>query len=351
MGYRPITIRFAIAALFSLLLNGCGTSRASNKPSIEFTKLPPAGEGSPEKVDVIEGRVIGAGPGQRIVIFARSGLWWVQPLIDKPFTTIRTDTTWTTTTHPGSAYAALLVGPGYKPPRTLDALPDSGGPVLAVASVEGSTLKRPKLKTLQFSGYEWEIRQAVGNPGGSRNVYDPANAWTDREGFLHLRIAGQPSHWTSAAVNLTRSLGYGSYRFTVRDISQFEPATALSMSTWDDAGPPREMNIEISRWGEPTNKNAQYVIQPYHVPANTVRFTAPPGTLTLNLRWEPGRASFKTVGGWGTESGAVAEHVFTSGVPSPGSETIHINFYVFNNKRFPLKHAAEVIVEKFEYLP
>ena len=50
------------------------------------------------------------------------------------------------------------------------------------------------------------------------------------------------------------------------------------MFTWDDLGIEqnhREMGIEISRWGDAANKNAQYVIQPYYVAANVVRFTAP----------------------------------------------------------------------------
>jgi hypothetical protein len=52
-----------------------------------------------------------------------------------------------------------------------------------------------------------------------------------------------------------------------------------------------------------------------------------------------------------TKSGIVAAHVFTSGIPSPGSETLHINLYVFDNKRSPLQHEVEVIIEKFQYLP
>ena len=57
------------------------------------------------------------------------------------------------------------------------------------------------------------------------------------------------------------------------------------------------MDIEISRWGEPADKNAQYVIQPYVVPANTVRFTAPEGTLTYWMDWQAGPGSFKTIRG------------------------------------------------------
>jgi hypothetical protein len=206
---------------------------------------------------------------------------------------------------------------------------------------------------LRFSGYDWDIRQITNDPGGSRNYYDPANAWTDRNGFLHLRISRRQDRWMSAEVKLSRSLGYGAYRFVVRDVSRLEPAAVLNFSTWDDFSPPRQMAIEISRWGEPQDKNAQFVIQPYVVPANTFRFNAPPSTLTYSLRWEPGRATFKTVPDSAVNfaSKAVAEHTFTSGVPSSGRERMHINLYVFANKRNPLQHDTEVVIEKFEFLP
>ncbi len=346
-------ICWGIIILAGLLLGGCGSTRPTVETSVVFTRLPPAGEGSSERLDPIEGRVSGARPGQRVVVFAHSGVWWIQPLADHFLTEIRADSTWKTATHPGSEYAALVVDASWRPPPTLDALPErgGGGPVAAMVVAEGSKLASPRLRTLQFSGYEWRLRQVPGNAGGSIVSYDPANAWTDRDGFLHLRIAGQPNHWTCAEANLTRSLGYGSYRFVVRDISHLEPADALAFSTWDGSAPTREMNIEISKWGEPTSKNAQFVIQPYYIPANTVRFVVGEGTTTFNLRWEPGRASFKNWRGSHEDSGLVAGHVFTSGVPLPGDETIRINFYVFYNKRHPLQRGAEVIIEKFEYLP
>ena len=80
----------------------------------------------------------------------------------------------------------------------------------------------------------------------------------------------------AAEVSLTRSLGYGTYVFVVRDVSLFEPARGLRASS---RGMPiagaqnhREMGIEISQWGDPANKNAQYVVQPYYMPANVARF-------------------------------------------------------------------------------
>ena len=121
------------------------------------------------------------------------------------------------------------------------------------------------------------------------------------------------------------------------------------MFTWDELGPSREMDIEISRWGEPQEKNAQYVIQPYVVPANTVRFNVPPGPLTYWMDWQPGRMSFRTIGRSGKS--LVAEHLFTSGIPTAGNERIHMNLWAYANKRNPPQHESEVVIEKFEFLP
>jgi len=86
------------------------------------------------------------------------------------------------------------------------------------------------------------------------------------------------------------------------------------------------------------------------VPANVSRFQAPAGTLTHTLRWEVGRASFRTIRGAGSSGAHVAEHAFTSGVPLPGNETIRINLYLFGNPPLTLPH-TEVVIESFEYLP
>src|SRR5262245_37504401 len=94
-------------ALLCLLVIGCHGEQSQAGAEIEFTQLPPAGEGTPNVSHPIAGTVKGARRGQRIVLFARSGLWWVQPLANNPFTEIQKDATWKSTTHPGTAYAAL----------------------------------------------------------------------------------------------------------------------------------------------------------------------------------------------------------------------------------------------------
>lgn len=136
-GFNQACLKKTLLAGLCVLLAVCGARSNNGAPSIEFTRIPLAGEGGPDKQDSIEGRVMGARPGQQIVLYARWGPWYVQPLADQPFTKIEPDSSWRNSTHFGTEYAALLVEPGYHPPATLDALPNGGGGVIAVAITKG----------------------------------------------------------------------------------------------------------------------------------------------------------------------------------------------------------------------
>jgi hypothetical protein len=335
-----------------LLASGCRSPRPQTA-SIEFTRLPPTGQGDSDILHVIEGRVKGARLGQKVVIFARSGVWWVQPLASQPFTPIQRDSTWKTSSHPGSAYAALLVDASYRPPTTVSVLPAKGGAVSAVMTAGGPDLDQALSKTLDFSGYRWKVGRTHKTPGGTPNDYDAANAWVDPDGYLHLRIQKTATGWKSAEIWLAHSLAYGSYRFLVRDISHLEPTVVLAIISLEVSAPNREMSIEISRWGESTGKNTQFVVQPYYVPANVVRFLSPPGRLMYSFDWSPGRLIFRTerVASRGSEARTIAAHTFSSGVAEPAGEEIHLNLYNFDDRRTHLRSGVEVIIEKFEYLP
>ena len=351
-------LQVAVLMAGSMFMSGCQSQKAVATPVVEFTTIPPAAQGGRERVDRIAGRVSGARPGQQIVVYARSGPWWVQPWPDKPFIPIQGDSTWSTSTHLGFEYAALLVDAGYHPPPTLDTAPVQGGSIFAVTIVQGTgTVQLAPTKPLKFSGYDWHVRTIASDRGGMNNLYDPDNAWTDTSGALHLRIKKRAGRWSCSEVVLNRSLGYGTYIAVVRDTSHLEPAAVLSLTTFDDWGGEqhfREMDIEMSRWGDKDSKtNAQYGIQPFYIPGNLSPFIAPAGTLTHVMHWESGRASFKTYRGASIQPGAplVADHVFTSQVPDPGKETFQLLFYVVQSEKSPMQKDDEVVIEKFEYLP
>lgn len=344
----------AVAAT-CLVEAGC-RSALHRTPEIRITRVPDASQGGPEKLAYIEGTVANAKAGQHVVLYAHSGVWWVQPFADRTTTNIQPDGSWKNSTHLGTDYAALLVDSDYAAPAKMAELPSIGTGVIAIGSAAGQPVAPVTAKTLQFSGYQWTARSIDSDRGGEPNAYDPANAWTDQRGFLHLRTAQREGRWTCAEVSLTRSLGYGTYRFVVQSLAHLPPSTVVGLLTYDDDGSEafaNEIDVELSRWGDPKRKSAQYVIQPYYVPENVFRFEPPAGTMTHSFRWEPGSVVFQSA--VGVASGAIsrpaAEHTFSSGVPVPAKETVRINIYDFHHSQHPSQPPAEVVIEKFEYLP
>lgn len=107
---------------------------------IEITSIPPyEPQGGSDTRAAITGKVGGTlAPGYSVVLYARaSDVWYVQPIAYASHP-IHPDNTWTSWTHTGSSYAALLVRPGFEPAPRLDVLPKVGGYVLARTVMEGT---------------------------------------------------------------------------------------------------------------------------------------------------------------------------------------------------------------------
>jgi hypothetical protein len=118
-------------------------ARAASDPAprveIEITSIPPyEPEGGPETRADIGGKVTGEiAPDCKVVVYARADAWYIQPAAYAEHA-IGADGTWSTWTHTGSSYAALVVRPGFDPFLRLDVLPRVDDYVLARAIVEGA---------------------------------------------------------------------------------------------------------------------------------------------------------------------------------------------------------------------
>jgi signal transduction histidine kinase len=125
-------------SIVCLLFFGCSLFQKTGEPAIEFSIIPAAETGGTMRLEIIEGRVFNARPGQQIVLYAKSGNWYIQPFTDQPFTKIDADARWQNTTHLGTEYAALLVDPDYLPPSETSVLPERGEKIAALAIVNGT---------------------------------------------------------------------------------------------------------------------------------------------------------------------------------------------------------------------
>ena len=77
-------------------------------------------------------------PEHKVVLYAWAyNAWHLQPTVNAVHD-IRPDNTWTSWTHTGTSYAALVVRPEFGAFVRLDMLPQVGGCVLARTVVEGT---------------------------------------------------------------------------------------------------------------------------------------------------------------------------------------------------------------------
>jgi len=112
---------------------------SSTEPRIVFRTVPPAGAGG-ESRGTIRGWVVGVASPERfkIVLYAQTDIWYVQPLVSAPYTNVGADGFWSNWTHLGDRYAAFLVRRSFNPPPMTDMLPDLGGDVLCIGQAEAS---------------------------------------------------------------------------------------------------------------------------------------------------------------------------------------------------------------------
>ena len=217
-------------------------------------------------------------------------------------------------------------------------------------------------KTITFSGYTWNIKNATSAVGPGPNLFSDSsnNVWVDSSGRLHLAITYSHGKWYCAEVVLSQSLGYGHYRFYLDSpVDSLDPSVVLGLFTWDDlaAYNHREIDIEFARWGVATNRNAQYTVQPYNVGGNQYVFEEPAGLTqsTHAFDWQSGSVLFQS---W---AGAVAyppapapfasfNYTNVPDIPLPGGENARMNLWLFNGKAPAGHNRVEVIVNRFEYV-
>jgi hypothetical protein len=217
------------------------------------------------------------------------------------------------------------------------------------------------LKTLQFSGYDWLVKASDGRVGPGPNYFSDNldNVNVDAQGQLHLRITHRDGHWYCAEVISKQSFGYGTYRFHLKTIvDDLDPEVVLGMFTWNDdpAYNHREIDIEISRWGETNNQNAQFVVQPYKNLLNIYRFQIPNSlpASTYLFTWKPDQVSCRSTK-VGTVSGSasgevIEEHSFNKGVPQAGGENARINLWLRRGQPSAEGKEIEVIISRFEFV-
>jgi len=225
----------------------------------------------------------------------------------------------------------------------------------------------PGGRMVEFSGHTWRVKgPGYHGPGPNFFCDDPGCVWVDAADAMHLTIRRIGGTWYSTEVTLEEALGYGDYTFTIAGRPDtWHPNAVAGLFLWEygpcyDPGwmwwnPFNEIDVELSRWGSPSNDVAQFVAQPYDYPGNLVRFdptAGDPDRVTYAYRWLPDRVEYRSWrGGPGDEAPGTTILAWTytgPHVPRPDRPRVHINFWQFEA---PPDVDQELVVEAFAFTP
>lgn len=218
-------------------------------------------------------------------------------------------------------------------------------------------------RRIWFSGYEWTVKSSTPKVGPGPNFFSnqAENVWVDETGQLHLNITQRDGKWYCAEVATADALGYGSYQFKVASPAGILDKNAvLGLFTWDTTAPQfnyREIDIELSQWGEDTGQNAQFVVQPWDHAGNRHRFMLDPqaGVSTSGFIWTPASVQFFSFLGSAPSpaSADIVEQWSYTGADIPPADSGHtrINLWLIDGRPPSGEKEIEMILSSFHFIP
>ncbi|HUQ78310.1 MAG TPA: glycoside hydrolase family 16 protein [Patescibacteria group bacterium] len=206
-------------------------------------------------------------------------------------------------------------------------------------------------KLLRFDGYDWLVKSSARRIGPGPNLFDPNGAFLDGSGNLHLRIARVNGKWQSSEVINQRTLGLGTYSWTIQgDLAGLDKNAVLGLFTWNDdpADNHREIDVEFARWSNETDPtNGQFVVQPSSTTGNLLRITQPTGitSSTHAFAWKTSSVDF-------TSSAAPGTWTYDGpDVPRPGGENARMNLWLFRGQAPSNGQSIEIVITDFTFTP
>jgi hypothetical protein len=230
---------------------------------------------------------------------------------------------------------------------------------------EGPPAEPQTKRTITFAGHEWGVKYGDQLGPGPNYFSDSQDSlWVDEKGYLHMTVIQREGKWFCTEVINSRSLGYGSYVFTLQTrVDRLDENIILGMFTWDTDAPEynyREIDFEFGKWQKAENENSQFVIQPWTNEGNTHRYDilyeGTTETTTHVMNWQPDGIHFQSYYGGYSENPPAQNKIHSwtytgRDNPPPGGENIRINLWLVWGEIPTDGKDLEIIIEDFKFIP
>ncbi|MBS3791561.1 hypothetical protein KGY77_02780 [Candidatus Bipolaricaulota bacterium] len=210
---------------------------------------------------------------------------------------------------------------------------------------------------IDFSGYTWNLKHHIRSPVGPGPNYwssSGRNVRLDGSGDLRLRIIENWGRWYASEVQLDKVLGYGIYEFTV-DFPEKPFNKNVVLGFFNYLSDREELDIEITKWGESSPTNVQFVVQPSARDKNIKRFPVEQleGTKKIfSYTWTRNKLIFRCEDCKNescSESVLLEEWEYSGESVPRGDLRTHINLWLLEGKPPTDGEEVEVTIENFTF--
>lgn len=213
-------------------------------------------------------------------------------------------------------------------------------------------------RTLEFSGYHWDVKAGFGNPGGNLWSNDTNDVWIDDRGRLNLTLTKKENgRWYATEVISQETFEYGTFTFYLdAEPAEYDPHVVAGIFLYQDEN--TEIDLEFSRWGDKENYQfGNYVIQPADYPGNQFIFPVlTSGSYTTHqIIWKPDEVVFVSWHGHhetAPEDRIIAQWQYTGRhIPPAGDLRLFFNLWLFRGIEPKSDLRQHLTVAHFTYQP
>ncbi len=213
-------------------------------------------------------------------------------------------------------------------------------------------------RTVDFSGYTWAVKNvSLGGPGPNRWSDSTDSVWVDVDGKLHLKVRQIAGQWYSSEVTMLQSLGHGRYEFMLETNTEaYDPGIVAGLFTYRNDT--EEIDIELTRFGNPSARTGWYNIQPHFHAGNQETFdlNLTGDFSTHRFDWAADAIDFRSLHGHYTEppnTGFIINEWNYAGadIPPDLDEKVHINLWQFQGLAPGNGLEHELIIKSFTFTP
>ena len=219
------------------------------------------------------------------------------------------------------------------------------------------------LAQVLFSGYTWQVRSGIGNPG--KNTFTADNVSVDANGYLHLRIAHNHNQWTTSEVFSADAFGFGTYEFQISGHPELmDDNVVLGLFNYPTADPDttNEIDIEFATWGGQQSVHGNWTVWPAELQAGlgptTFAFDASPAadTSTYRFTWTPRQVHYEALNGWTDDAAGLyrswtfAPADYALRVPQHPIP-VHMNLWLFEGNAPTDRQDVDITIARFRFVP